>query len=177
MLPRVEVGRCWTRPDSGGRLRCECRRVQQMGFVRSCNPRGARRCRGERISTAVVESMVNRLIERRMTKKQSMRWSRRGAHRLIQVQLAARTTPSGASTPGSHPRLTTRGFFPLSLVQFTVALNPATAAPGATPPFSRLSATRHSAQRGFRHSVQGRHSVQSASATRQRPATDLQGAG
>jgi hypothetical protein len=61
-----------------------------MGFVRSCNPRGARRCRGERISTAVVESMVNRLIERRMAKKQHMRWSRRGAHLLIQVRLAVR---------------------------------------------------------------------------------------
>jgi hypothetical protein len=59
-----------------------------MVFVRSCNPRVAHHCRGERISTAAVESMVNQLIERRMTKKQPMRWSRRGAHRLIQVRLA-----------------------------------------------------------------------------------------
>jgi hypothetical protein len=34
---------------------------------------GERYRRGERISTAVVESMVNRVIERRMTKKQPMR--------------------------------------------------------------------------------------------------------
>jgi len=32
--------------------------------------------------------MVNRVIGRRMAKKQLMRWSRRGAHRLIQVRLA-----------------------------------------------------------------------------------------
>jgi hypothetical protein len=49
---------------------------------------GERYRRGERISTAVVESMVNRVIERRMTKQQQMRWSRRGAHLLIQVRLA-----------------------------------------------------------------------------------------
>jgi hypothetical protein len=36
----------------------------------------------------VVESMVNRVIERRMIKKQHMRWRRRGAHLLIQVRLA-----------------------------------------------------------------------------------------
>lgn len=59
-----------------------------MGFVRVCDSGGARHCRGERISTAVVESMVNRLIERRMTKHQQMRWSRRGAHPLLQVRLA-----------------------------------------------------------------------------------------
>ena len=44
--------------------------------------------RGERISTAVVESMVNRVIGRRMAKGQQMRWSRRGAHLLVQVRLA-----------------------------------------------------------------------------------------
>jgi hypothetical protein len=36
----------------------------------------------------VVESMVNRVIERRVTKKQPMRWSRRGAHLLVQVRVA-----------------------------------------------------------------------------------------
>ena len=35
----------------------------------------------------MVESIINRVIERRMTKKQPMRWSRRGAHLLIQVRL------------------------------------------------------------------------------------------
>jgi hypothetical protein len=40
------------------------------------------------IATAVVESRVNRVIGRRMAKKRPRRWSRRGAHRLIQVRLA-----------------------------------------------------------------------------------------
>jgi hypothetical protein len=33
---------------------------------------------------------VNRVIERRMTKKQPMRWSRRGAHRRAQLRVAVR---------------------------------------------------------------------------------------
>jgi hypothetical protein len=75
------------------------------------------------ISTAVAESMVNRVIGRRMTKKRQMRWSRRGAHLLVQVRLAvleaglqdvfgALVPPVlHAGEPGSHPRLTTPRFF------------------------------------------------------------------
>lgn len=44
--------------------------------------------RGQRISTAVVESMVNRVIGRCMAKKQPMRGSRYGAHRLVQIRVA-----------------------------------------------------------------------------------------
>ena len=36
----------------------------------------------------MVESTGNRVIERRMTKKQPTRWSRPGAHRLVQVRVA-----------------------------------------------------------------------------------------
>lgn len=35
---------------------------------------------GERISTGFVESAVNQVIAKRFTKKQQMRWTRRGAH-------------------------------------------------------------------------------------------------
>jgi hypothetical protein len=49
---------------------------------------GERYRRGERISTAVVESMVNRVIGRRMAKKQQMCWSRRGAHLPAQIRVA-----------------------------------------------------------------------------------------
>jgi hypothetical protein len=38
--------------------------------------------------SAVVESMVNRVIGRRMAKKQPMRWNRRGAHLLVQIRVA-----------------------------------------------------------------------------------------
>jgi len=41
---------------------------------------------GERISTAFVESTVNQVVSKRMVKKQQMRWTRRGAHLLLQVR-------------------------------------------------------------------------------------------
>lgn len=47
---------------------------------------GERYRNGERISTGFVESTVNQVISKRMVKKQQMRWSRQGAHRLLQVR-------------------------------------------------------------------------------------------
>ena len=44
---------------------------------------------GERISTAHVESTVNRLINCRMCKKQQMGWSRAGAQYLLYVKTGA----------------------------------------------------------------------------------------
>jgi len=41
---------------------------------------------GRRISTAHVESVMNHLINHRMSKKQQMRWSPAGAHHLLQVR-------------------------------------------------------------------------------------------
>ena len=41
---------------------------------------------GERISTAFVESMVNRVVSRRFAKKQQMQWSKKGAHLLLQTR-------------------------------------------------------------------------------------------
>ena len=41
---------------------------------------------GERISTAFAESTVNQVVSKRMVKKQQMRWTRRGAHLLLQVR-------------------------------------------------------------------------------------------
>jgi hypothetical protein len=45
------------------------------------------RAAGRRISTAHVESVMNHLINHRMSKKQQMRWSPAGAHSLLQVVL------------------------------------------------------------------------------------------
>ena len=42
---------------------------------------------GESISTAFVESTVNEVISRRMKKKQQMRWTKEGAHLLLQVRI------------------------------------------------------------------------------------------
>ena len=41
---------------------------------------------GEAITTAFVESTVNEVVSRRMVKKQQMRWTKRGAHLLLQVR-------------------------------------------------------------------------------------------
>jgi hypothetical protein len=41
---------------------------------------------GEMISTAFAESTVNHVVSKRMVKKQQMRWTRRGAHLLLQVR-------------------------------------------------------------------------------------------
>src|SRR5215470_16248991 len=41
---------------------------------------------GEVISTAFVESTVNQVISKRMVKKQQMRWTKKGAHLLLQVR-------------------------------------------------------------------------------------------
>ena len=49
----------------------------------------ARRHRnGQRISSAMAESVVNQVISRRFVKKQQMRWSPQGAHHLLQVRTA-----------------------------------------------------------------------------------------
>ena len=47
---------------------------------------GKRYREGKRIATSFVESAVNQLVDKRMSKSQQMRWSRKGAHLLIQVR-------------------------------------------------------------------------------------------
>jgi hypothetical protein len=43
--------------------------------------------RGETISTAFVESTVNYVLSKRFVKKQSMQWTKRGAHLLLQARV------------------------------------------------------------------------------------------
>jgi hypothetical protein len=50
-----------------------------------------RRLAGQRVSTALVESAVNHLVNRRMNKSQQMRWSAHGAHQVLQVRAGNRT--------------------------------------------------------------------------------------
>lgn len=42
---------------------------------------------GEHISTGFVESTVNELISKRMVKQQQMRWTKKGAHLLLQLRV------------------------------------------------------------------------------------------
>ena len=51
-------------------------------------PYAARRRRGEPISTAFVESAVNEIVVRRMTKRQQMRWSRVTVQPFLDVRTA-----------------------------------------------------------------------------------------
>src|SRR3954466_15127560 len=47
---------------------------------------GDRYRHGETISTAFVESAVNQVVSKRMVKRQQMRWTKRGAHLLLQIR-------------------------------------------------------------------------------------------
>jgi hypothetical protein len=49
---------------------------------------GERHRAGLRVGTALTEGTANFLVDRRMSKSQQMRWSRRGADRLLQVRCA-----------------------------------------------------------------------------------------
>ena len=65
--------------------------VQEFGHYIEVNRNaipnyGDRYRHGEMISTAFVESAVNQIVSKRMVKQQQMRWSKRGAHLLLQVR-------------------------------------------------------------------------------------------
>jgi hypothetical protein len=47
---------------------------------------GDRNRNGEAISSAIAESSVNQIISKRFVKKQQMRWTRSGAHLLLQIR-------------------------------------------------------------------------------------------
>ena len=49
---------------------------------------GQRYRAGKPISSSRAESTVNQLVNARMNKRQQMRWSPRGAHRVLQVRAA-----------------------------------------------------------------------------------------
>jgi hypothetical protein len=49
---------------------------------------GARRRRGEPISTAFIESAINEIIAKRMVKSQQMRWDRRTLQPFLDVRVA-----------------------------------------------------------------------------------------
>ena len=59
--------------------------VGQSDWLVDC---GERHHAGLRVGTALTEGTANVLVNRRMSKSQQMRWSRRGADRLLQVRRA-----------------------------------------------------------------------------------------
>jgi hypothetical protein len=64
---------------------------------------GARRRRGEPISTAFVESAANEIIAKRMVKKQQMRWNRWTGPPFLDVRVAVPHGTLGKSPRGIYP--------------------------------------------------------------------------
>ena len=59
-----------------------------LHFNRDSLPNYGQRYRaGKRISSSFIESAVNQLIDKRMSKSQHMRWDPKGAHLLLQVRV------------------------------------------------------------------------------------------
>jgi len=74
--------------DTGKKL---LRAVSEFGGYITANQSfipnyGDRYRHGERISTGFVESTVNQVVSKRFVKKQQMRWSEWGVHRLLQIR-------------------------------------------------------------------------------------------
>jgi hypothetical protein len=101
----------WTRRKPGRGLagigRLQRHVIELLGYLERSQdalvPYAARRRRGEPISTAFVESAVNEIVAKRMTKKQQMRWSRA----TVQPFLAVRTAVLNGTLEGAfrqrHP--------------------------------------------------------------------------
>lgn len=73
---------------------------------------GERHRAGQRVGTALTEGTANFLVNRRMAKSQQMRWSRRGANRLLQVRCAVYNGTLGcgfgqrfSAVNDSHPQV------------------------------------------------------------------------
>jgi hypothetical protein len=83
---------------------------------------------GLRISSALAESAMSHLVNERMGKRQPMRWSAEGAHRLLQVRCAdprqsARNALSrvAAEVPATNSSTTTNRVPPSTLIQSPTA--------------------------------------------------------
>jgi hypothetical protein len=60
---------------------------------------------GEAIATGFVESTVNQVVSKRMVKKQQMRWTKKGAHLLLQVRSQALNEDLRATFQRWYPSL------------------------------------------------------------------------
>ncbi len=73
-----------------GRLAAHC--TELRGYIETNEGAlidyGRRHRAGEPISSSRAESTVNQLVNARMNKRRQMRWSPRGAHRVLQVRAA-----------------------------------------------------------------------------------------
>jgi hypothetical protein len=70
---------------------------------------------GETISTAFVESTVNEVISRRMVKQQQMRWTKQGAHLLLQIRTQTLNNELRDTFCRWYPGMTETGGAPFSV--------------------------------------------------------------
>ncbi len=82
---RKDIDR-WAAEHPGGRQVIKEFWYYVCGNRRSLPDFAKQRAAGHRISTAYVESVMNHLVNHRLSKKQQMRWSPAGAHYLLQVR-------------------------------------------------------------------------------------------
>jgi hypothetical protein len=68
---------------------------------------GDRYLHGEAIASSFAESTVNHVVNKRMVKKQQMRWNERGAHRLLQVRARILNEDLRATFRGWYPGMRT----------------------------------------------------------------------
>jgi hypothetical protein len=73
---------------------------------------GARWRAGQTISTAFIESVVNRLLSKRFAKKQSMQWTPAGAHLLLQLRARTLNGDLPATFRAWYPSFSTEDSFP-----------------------------------------------------------------
>jgi hypothetical protein len=79
-------GRCKPKPSVVSTLATDLLKYLQHN-VDSLPDYGLRWRNGQRISSAFVESAVNQIIDKRMSKSQQMRWDPKSAHELLQVRV------------------------------------------------------------------------------------------
>ena len=94
--------------DTGKKL---LRAVSEFGGYITANQSfipnyGDRYRHGERISTGFVESTVNQVVSKRFVKKQQMRWSEWGVHRLLQIRTQVLNGDWHETLRGWYPGMT-----------------------------------------------------------------------
>jgi hypothetical protein len=71
---------------------------------------GDRYRHGEHIATGFVESTANQVVSKRMVKRQQMRWTKRGAHLLLQVRTQVLNEDLRTAFDRWYPGMANTGF-------------------------------------------------------------------
>ena len=86
--------------DFSPRMCCSC-----ICTIGEGDPLSSGRVSYEIISTSFAESAINEVVSRRMVKKQQMRWTKKGAHLLLQVRVKTLNDELRSKFEDWHPGL------------------------------------------------------------------------